>query len=257
MSSKHSEETKRLMSEKRIKWLKDNPDKHPWRNKDKCKSEPCERFKDFLKSKDISFIEEYQPEIDSRFFSVDIAIPDKMIAIEINGNQHYERNGLLKPYYQERHELLENHGWDVYEIHYSACFNLDKLDEFVSKMKTSSKKIEFDYFNYVPKSNKCADKSCECGKSIRYYSNKCKSCNDTHNTINRRNSNAPSKEELEKLIWEYPLTKLGKMFGVSDNGFRKWCKKEGITNFPPRGYFIKNVRETGIEPALIHYGAME
>lgn len=34
-----------------------------------------------------------------------------------------------------------------------------------------------------------------------------------------------SKEELEKLVSQYPMTTIGKMFGVSDNAIRKRCKK--------------------------------
>lgn len=39
-----------------------------------------------------------------------------------------------------------------------------------------------------------------------------------------------SKEKLEKLIWEekLPYTKIGEMFGVSDNAIRKRAKKLGI-----------------------------
>lgn len=37
-----------------------------------------------------------------------------------------------------------------------------------------------------------------------------------------------SKEELETLIANNPLTRIGKMFGVSDNAIRKRCMKLGI-----------------------------
>jgi 5-methylcytosine-specific restriction endonuclease McrA len=37
-----------------------------------------------------------------------------------------------------------------------------------------------------------------------------------------------AKEELEKLVKEYPLTTLGKMYGVSDNAIKKRCKRLGI-----------------------------
>jgi hypothetical protein len=46
----------------------------------------------------------------------------------------------------------------------------------------------------------------------------------------------PTKEELEKLILETPLTKIGKQFGVSDNSIRKWCKCYGIKNLPKNDY---------------------
>lgn len=146
-----SEEHKKKVSEGRKKWLKENPDKHPWRSHNKFKSKPCEKAKEFLRSLGISFIEEFDPRIEGRNFSIDIAMPEKRIAIEINGNQHYEKTGELKPYYKEREMLLESNGWIVYQIHYSACFNLEKWSDFVNQLKNSPVKVEFDYFTYVPK----------------------------------------------------------------------------------------------------------
>lgn len=49
-----------------------------------------------------------------------------------------------------------------------------------------------------------------------------------------------SKEELEKLVREHPMTALGKKFKVADNSIRKRCKKLGI-EIPKhgRGYWAK------------------
>jgi len=273
-ASPMSEETKKKISEKRKKFLKDNPDKHPWRNKDKFKSEPCEKVKNFLISKHIDFIAEFQPEIEDRFFSIDIAMPDKMIAIEINGNQHYERTGLLKPYYQKRHDLLIEAGWDVYEIHYGACFNLEKLEEFFSRIEKGESKVDFDYFSYLPKPKASKKKSncidcnapifkksircascqkiirfkcknsqyikpqrydeCNCGNSKNSSSNRCMPCH----MASKAHPNKPSKENLEKLIWQKPMTELGKMFGVSDVSIKKWCISYGVER-PPAGFFLR------------------
>ena len=42
------------------------------------------------------------------------------IGIEINGNQHYERNGKLKKYYQDRHDHIElDNTSDLIEYLYS------------------------------------------------------------------------------------------------------------------------------------------
>lgn len=38
----------------------------------------------------------------------------------------------------------------------------------------------------------------------------------------------PPKEDLEKLIYNTPFTKIGEMYGVTDNTVRKWCKKYGL-----------------------------
>ena len=51
-------------------------------------------------------------------------------------------------------------------------------------------------------------------------------------------SKKPSKEVLEKLVWEMPCVKIGEMFGVSDNAVNKWCKIYEISK-PGRGYWEK------------------
>lgn len=48
----------------------------------------------------------------------------------------------------------------------------------------------------------------------------------------------PSKEDLEKLIWENPTIKLAKKFGVSDKAIERWCIGYNIKK-PPRGYWTK------------------
>lgn len=231
--TQHSEKTKAILSNKRKQWLKNNPDRHPWKNRDKFKSEPCEKAKEFLRSLGVSFVSEFSPQINGRYFSVDIALPDKMIALEINGNQHYERNGHLKPYYQERHDLLTSHGWNVFEIHYSACFNLSKWAEFVKQLVEAPTVKEFDYFNYTPKKKKENrwQNQCECGKLKSYKAKKCHSC-----TYNRK---IPSKDELQSLYDTLPMTEIAKLFHVSDSAIKKWMKKQGVSLEDRRGFWEK------------------
>lgn len=44
----------------------------------------------------------------------------------------------------------------------------------------------------------------------------------------RKVFNRPNKEELELLVKKNPFTSIGKMYGVSDNAVRKWCKYENV-----------------------------
>src|SRR3972149_3387888 len=48
----------------------------------------------------------------------------------------------------------------------------------------------------------------------------------------------PSKEELEKLLWQKPTLQLAKEFGVSDKAVEKWAKAYGLIK-PGRGYWAK------------------
>ena len=67
---------------------------------------------------------------------------------------------------------------------------------------------------------------------------KCPCCNtDTYRTIYcsqiccnyyKRKVKRPSREELKSLIKTIPYTRIGKMFGVSDNSIRKWAKSYGL-----------------------------
>ena len=100
---KHSEQTKKKISESRKKYLRDNKDKHPWKRKNKFISTPCENVKKYLDDNNINYISEWSP-LEDRFYSIDIAFPDKKIGIEINGNQHYNKDGTLKDYYQKRYD---------------------------------------------------------------------------------------------------------------------------------------------------------
>lgn len=129
----HSEETKKQLSEKRRAWLKEHPESHPWKKNNKFKSIPCEHLKEVLKDRGMTFSEEYQP-IPDRAFSVDIAFIDKKIAVEVNGEQHYNRDGSLKKYYQDRHDLIVKSGWTVLEFHYARCYG-PHIDETISTIK--------------------------------------------------------------------------------------------------------------------------
>lgn len=47
-----------------------------------------------------------------------------------------------------------------------------------------------------------------------------------------------SKEELEKLVWTYPIRDIAKIFNVSDVAIHKRCKKLHVKK-PPHGYWLR------------------
>lgn len=59
-----------------------------------------------------------------------------------------------------------------------------------------------------------------CGKRINHRSKTCAECYQ----IKSRTCERPNREKLKKEIRIYPITKIGAMYGVSDNAIRKWCK---------------------------------
>jgi len=236
---KFSEETKRMMSDKKRQWCKDYPEKMVWKNRERFHSVPCEHFKEELRSQGIPFVEEFVP-LEDRAYSIDIAFPDKKIGIEINGNQHYEKTGKLKPYYQERHDLIESVGWRLKEIHYSNVWNQDVVRSVIAFVREN-----IDFVSYQPildeiekrrEAKKRKRTTCpQCGRVKAEQASRCGRCDG----LSRRRVDRPSKEDLEKLVNEYPMVKLGEKFGVSDNAVKKWCQQYGIELTSRRGYWTK------------------
>ena len=89
----------------------------------------------------------------------------------------------------------------------------------------------------MPISNNKIKYYCKCcSKIIKGYGDICYKCNGQQNR-----KFEITKNELERLINENPMIKVGKMLGVSDNSIRKRCMTLGI-NIPKfqSGHWIKN-----------------
>lgn len=240
LNRKKSKLTKEEISEKLSKavskFWSENPDKHPWKKNTKFKSVPCINFKKILSEMGIQFIEEYTIS-DDRLFSVDIALPQHKISIEINGNQHYEKDGTLKEYYKNRHNFIESLGWKIYELHYSICFNDEVIKKTINNILDGCEIFDFDYDKYLyDKLNRSkeykSDKkykyevkmdNCKCGELMRKGSKICRKCA----SFNSRKVERPPIDILLKEIKNMGYVKTGKKYGVSDNAIRKWVKSDG------------------------------
>ena len=128
---KWTDEEKKNLSLKQKQYLINNPDKHVWKRNNKFISKPCEDLKEKLKENNILFEEEYCP-FNDYAFSIDIAWPNLKIGVEVNGNQHYNNDGSLKEYYQNRHNIFEERGWKLYEIHYTKCYNNETIKNIMN-----------------------------------------------------------------------------------------------------------------------------
>jgi hypothetical protein len=225
----YSEEHRKRLSEKRKEWLKNNPEKHPWRSKDKFKSVPCERLKAKLKSEGINFLAEYIP-LPDRSFSLDVAFPDKKIGLEVNGQQHYNSDGTLKPYYQERHDLLASQGWNIVELHYSTIFNSLLVNALVCSLKSDKGLGTFDYSSFFKEQCELKEKKklglvehCKkCGTKIGRgtKTGQCPACC----SLTKRKVERPSREELERDLKSMSFCAAGRKYGVTDNAIRKWLR---------------------------------
>jgi hypothetical protein len=103
--------------------------------------------------------------------------------------------------------------------------------------------------SYCGKNNKLPQKFCECGSKIKQSSTRCRPCNDKYRrelANEKLKKQKPrtlkfevTKEDLEKLVKEKPMTKIAEMFGVSDNAVKSRCKKLGIVLENRQGYWRK------------------
>ena len=217
---RHTEETKKKMSDNRKKYLKDNPDKHPWKKDTKFKSLPCENFKKVLDELNIKYLPEHTPS-DERAFSSDISLPQYKIAIEINGNQHYNRDGSLQSYYQERHDFISNIGYEVHELHYSLFFDKEKMINLINSLISNKPLFDFDYDNYLIEKLNKKKSFCNCGVEIWKNNTNCNKCA----SLLRRKTDRPEIDILLAEVEELGYRGTGKKYGVSDTAIKKWIKK--------------------------------
>lgn len=80
-----------------------------------------------------------------------------------------------------------------------------------------------------------------CGKEISRRANLCKDCYEKYRKekdqyVKGGTQKRPDREKLKDLIRYVPFLQIAKIYGVSDNTIRKWCKKY---NLPYRSNEIK------------------
>jgi very-short-patch-repair endonuclease len=128
---KHSQKTKDILSEKRKKFLQDNPDKVPYllNHKSKGPSYPEIYWKDVLDSEDLKYHEQYSVGT----YSLDFAFPGKKIDLEIDGEQHYVDPRIVE-HDKKRTQFLEENGWKIIRVRWSEYLKLDDKKEFVSSI---------------------------------------------------------------------------------------------------------------------------
>lgn len=80
-----------------------------------------------------------------------------------------------------------------------------------------------------------------CGGSKDKTANMCMSCyNKRRHLIYKQPSKKPCRLELKNLIRSKSFCEIGRMFNVSDNAVRKWCKSY---NLPYNRYVISSISD--------------
>lgn len=223
----HSEETKKLLSEKRKSYLAANPDKRAWQTKEYHKSIGCEKLKEFFNEKGIKFAHEYEPlAYKGRYFSIDIAFPDKKIGIDVNGRQHYNSDGSLAPYYQNRHNLITEEGWILYEIPYHRSFIKEVRESLLNIALNSPSKVYFDFENYVPKASRIKRlKNFSSKKEVKTKKVNCdRKERSPHPTVHKY----PSDTLLKFIAPKLELNELVYLTGIPQKALWYHLNKKGI-----------------------------
>ncbi len=230
------EAIRKIISVKNKEFYAKHPEAHFWKGRGRVKSQPCEVFKEALRSQGIQFAAEFSPNVEGRHFSLDVAFPDQMVAVEINGTQHYDGSGKLKPYYQERHDVLERNGWKIFEIFYKVCYRPNQLADLIALVTSEDKIKPFDYGSYEPSPARKIKKCEACGKTIARQATRCATCDGKRrreasriydgeliSSFVRRNGTVVFRAELELQLSSSNVSSVARLYGVSDPCVKKWC----------------------------------
>jgi very-short-patch-repair endonuclease len=239
---KHSEETKKKISEIRKKYLQDNPDKVPYKlNHSSKESYPEKYFTEVFLNEGIEVVKYFYIGV----YELDFCIPDKKIDIEIDGSQHYYDDKIVESD-KRRNKFLEDDGWDVIRINWSDYqkLSLDNKKEYISNLKSYiNNLIDTKPFFEVPiKEQKTIKEKKEKKEKIKrvkkeyfckYCESKCTWDRDRCEPCYREQSRKVERPTLEQLkldIENLGYVATGKKYGVSDNSIRKWIKLYEKTN---------------------------
>lgn len=211
---KHTESYKEKMREYRLNYMKEHPDKTAWRKRNEP-SYPEKCFINFLKEN--GYDKKYHIEREYPVFPyyIDFAFVDEKVAIEIDRSQHM-KDEYRKVKDEEKDKILINYGWKILRITENTVKTdwdiiKKKIDDVISDSSIAVERVG------IFSAKKTREKVVR-GKDG--LSNKMRDANIRQRKVVDR----PSLEELEKLRETLPYTKIGKMYGVSDNTVRKWIK---------------------------------
>jgi very-short-patch-repair endonuclease len=140
----HTEETKEILKQKRLEYMKNNPENTAWRLGNKP-SYPEQTFINILKEKGL--LEKFNIIREKCFYPyyADFAFENVKVVVEIDGSQH------KNSYYQERdkkkEELIISKGWRIYRVSADKIKDnpyiiIDELLKFIGDVKTFSKTSE-------------------------------------------------------------------------------------------------------------------
>jgi len=226
---KHTEETKKKISDIRKKYLLENPDKVPYLlNHSRQESYPEKYFTEVFRN--FNLTKKYRVGL----YELDFSVPNRKIDIEIDGNQHYCDEKIVESD-KRRNKFLEDNGWDIIRINWSGYQKLsfEYKKEYISNLKSYiNDLIDTKPFFEVPikeKKQRVENKNKKIKKEYlcKYCESKCTWSKDRCEPCYRKQSRKverPSLAQLKIDIENLGYSGTGRKYGVSDNSIRKWIK---------------------------------
>jgi very-short-patch-repair endonuclease len=214
-SFKHTDETKKKMREKRLAWMKANPEKTAWRLKNMSYPEKC--FQKILEDNGLDKKYLIYREYSVFPYFIDFAFVNEKIAVEIDGSQHLKEDRKKRD--EEKDKLLISNGWKVLRI---AAIEVIRdgtkaLNAILELLMGSNKQYTKVGIFKAPKKYEKVIRG-EDGLSDK----------ERLRAFNQRKVERPNKEELSNLLQKSNFTAIGRSYGVSDNAVRWWCKYYGL-----------------------------
>jgi hypothetical protein len=252
---RHSEETKKKISEIRKKYLSENPDKVPYLlNHSSEESYPEKYFSKLFENENIVVLKSFRIGL----YELDFCIPDKRIDIEIDGSQHYCDSKIVESDIK-RTKFLEENGWDVIRVNWGEyqkmnfdekSFYINGLKEYINKLTDEKPTIIYSRLEKGHDLCECggvkwkaskmclkcrrkikgnSDKIlkqnlCDCGNIKNEKSKRCKRCGDISGSMSQRKVERPSYDQLKKDVESFSHRVVAKKYGVGKSTISKWLK---------------------------------
>lgn len=225
---KLSEETKKKISSSMIEFLKDHPDRVPYllNHYSKGESYPEKYFNCVFTGNSLTF-ERY---LQYNVYNLDFAFVDKLINVEIDGDQHICDKAVIRSN-QRRDKYLTEHGWKTIRILWSEYQKLtpDTKKEYINALISIINNFDIKNKNIqiitLPSGLRKIKKlyHCSCGNEMHRKSKMCIRC-----AIKLRSPlNGLKTDQIINDVKELGYVGTGKKYGVSDNAVRKRIKKKG------------------------------
>lgn len=234
---KHTEESKNKLREKRLEWMKNNPEKTAWRLSNFSYPEKL-MFNKFL---EIDFDKKYLIIREKSFFPyfIDFAFENEKIALEIDGSQHLLPERKMSD--DEKDRLLVENGWRVIRVtDFEVKNNIDNIIRILEyelnntdykNNKKNIKKIGILKYKKIKNEIDITKKIKKVGiiKEVKKYIKKERNeigftAGQIKSILKQRRVERPSLDILKIEINELGLEGTGRKYGVTGNAIKKWIK---------------------------------